>query len=210
TSLGFSPPADLDVEAALRKVKARMDQPDVQSLSHRRVERGFYSWRSVALRAAAVVALLLGGALVWRLTQSRTAPAVAARVYTTPVGKTDSVRLDDGSLAVLAPSTTLEVAAGYGDDSRSMELRGQALFDVVHDNQRPFTVQAGNALIQDLGTTFTIRSDDEDGVHVLVTAGSVILQGRDDPKQGTAKPAKPKADTRREEGGVILKAGERG
>jgi transmembrane sensor len=152
------------------------------------------------------VALLLGATLVWRVTQTRTTPVVAARVYTTPVGRTDSVRFTDGSRAVLAPGTTLEVAAGYGGEIRSMELRGQALFDVVHDEKRPFTVGAGGALIEDLGTTFSVRSDDEDGVHVRVTSGSVLLQGRDDPKQGTAK---PKPQTRKDEG-VVLRAGERG
>ncbi len=76
---------------------------------------------------------------------------------------------------VLGPGSRLLVPAGYGANARSVELEGQALFDVRHDASRPFRVGVGAAEIEDLGTTFTVRTD-ADGVEVVVSAGSVRLQ----------------------------------
>jgi transmembrane sensor len=69
----------------------------------------------------------------------------------------------------------LVVAAGYGDASRSVELRGEALFDVVHDAERPFSVRAGGAEIHDLGTAFTVSTDPGAAVRVAVTKGRVSI-----------------------------------
>lgn len=190
-------PADLDVEAALRKVRARLDEPDVLSLAQaaRTRERMRPRWRTLSVRIAAGVALLLGAAVIWRtaIEDGTTAPTIAARTFETSTGEVDSLRLPDGSTAVLGPASRLTLAAGFGEADRSMELEGQALFDVTHDPDRPFVVRAGNASILDLGTTFTVRTEPE-GVHVVVTAGSVSLG----------------AVTAPADEAVILRAGDRG
>src|SRR5207302_547034 len=59
-------------------------------------------------------------------------------------------------------------------------------------------------LIQDLGTTFGVRNDGEEDVRVVVTSGSVLLQGTEKARQGTSKPARPSSV------GVVLKGGDRG
>jgi transmembrane sensor len=101
--------------------------------------------------------------------------AAAARTYTTAFGERDSVRLADGTLVLLGPRSELVVAGGYGERSRAVELRGEALFQVVHDEARPFSVRAGGAEIRDLGTTFVVSTDPGDGVRVVVTEGRVSL-----------------------------------
>ncbi len=187
----IDPGAQVDVESALRKVSARLRAPDVRELRPR-------TWRTMGLRAAAAVVLVAGAALVWRSASvpAGNTPAIAARTFSTPVGRTDSIRLDDGSLAVLGPASTLTVAAGYGNESRSLELTGVGLFDVVHDAQRPFRVQAGGTTIEDLGTTFTVRSEAGE-TSVIVTQGSVRVHA-----PVPVSEAQPKE-------GVVLKAGDR-
>jgi transmembrane sensor len=196
--LDFVLPADLDVEGALRHVSARLTQPDVRPLSGRKPvqEPVRLGWRTMGLRAAAVVALLLGAAVVWRAVRSGEpeAPVVAAQTFETSVGQTDSVHLSDGTVVLLGPDSRLTVAAGYGDALREVQLDGMALFDVRHEDARPFTVRAGQAVIVDLGTTFTVRSIAQEEVRVVVTSGSVRLQ----PAGGT------------EAAGVVLRAGDRG
>jgi transmembrane sensor len=68
---------------------------------------------------------------------------------------------------------------------REVSLQGEAYFDVKHDAARPFVVQAGDATIRDLGTTFTVRATGGQGVRVAVTSGSVSLA----PMQATANAA---------------------
>jgi transmembrane sensor len=145
------------------------------------------------LRAAAALALLVGGGLVWRLIGSDGSTR-NARVYRTAVGRSDSVVLRDGTHVLLGPGSELTLATGYGEVGRDVELRGEALFDVRHDDRRPFRVHAGSATVSDVGTTFAVRSDAGDEVHVVVTSGVVLLHAAGTPVDR----------------GVILKGGDRG
>lgn len=212
--VAYQPPPDLDVEAALHRVTDRLQEAaaapadtdaqleveraaphDVVPIRSRTRERPVLFRSTTIVRVAAAIALLLGGALLYRAVQDRQ-PAVAtaaAATYRTQVGQMDSLRLPDGTRVVLAPGSELRVPAGYGATSRTVALTGEALFDVIHHVERPFTVRAGAAVILDLGTTFSVRSRETDEVRVVVTVGSVLLR------------AEAAADS-----GVILRAGDRG
>ena len=179
-------PANLDVEAALRRVTERRDSADVIPIGSRRsvsqtparVRVPARRWQPFALPAAAAATLLIAGGLWWHSTQNAgyTNPSgAAAKTFATAIGQRDSVRLDDGTRVVLAPESRLTVAGGYGDKVREVELTGEAYFDVHHDAVRPFVVHAGGADIRDLGTTFTVRSTGDQGVRVAVTSGSVSV-----------------------------------
>ncbi len=184
-------PPGLDVEAALRRVTERHEAADVIAIGARRTGRPVAPvsaprnpsrhWPRFAIPVAAAAGLLLAAGLYWHST--RTAgytPASVAQVVATTVGQRDSVRLPDGTRVVLAPESQLTVMAGYGSNVREVELRGEAYFDVPHDEVRPFVVRAGPAAIRDLGTTFTVRTTNDHGVRVAVTSGLVSLA----PSQG--------------------------
>jgi transmembrane sensor len=190
-------PTDLDVDAALRKVRARFDEPAVLPLRRRTSaarERSVPIWRTTGFRIAAGVVLVLGAVAVWRAVSGPGPVPAAALALATRVGQVDSVRLPDGTGVILGPGSRLRLAAGYGETGRVAELSGEAVFDVRHDAGLPFTVRAGNATIRDLGTRFAVRSDDGENVHVAVTAGSVLLN------EAAAAESK----------GVVLRAGDRG
>jgi transmembrane sensor len=195
-SLAYTPPADLDVEGALARVHERMDEPVVRDLdSARAAPARRPPWRSRSLQiAAAIVLLLAANVLVQRLQRrGPAAPAVAARTFQTPIGQADTIQLADGSTVILAPGSRLEVGDGYGAAARNVALEGVAWFRVRHQQERPFTVRAGAALVTDLGTAFTVRADLAQPVLVAVTEGSVRLAANDAAA-----------------GGVILEAGQRG
>jgi transmembrane sensor len=159
----------VDVEAALKRVKSRFNEPRVIPLASPRTRPPL-----VFLLAAGIM-LLVGASLIWRTVRSTPAVSAPARDYATGIGELDSIPLADGSRVILGPASRLSVVAGYGDTFRALELEGEALFEVRHDASIPFTVRAGGAAIRDLGTTFTVRSDAE-GVEVVVVEGSVLLQ----------------------------------
>ncbi len=195
--LARAAPADLDIDAALRKVRTRFDEPAVLPLQPRMSasrERRVPIWRTTGFRIAASVVLVLGALAVWRAVSAPGPVPAAGLAFATRVGQVDSVRLPDGTAVILGPDSRLQLGAGYGDAGRTAELAGEAVFDVRHDAGRPFTVRAGNATIRDLGTRFAVRFDDGENVHVAVTAGSVLLN------------AATAAETR----GVVLRAGDRG
>ena len=185
----------IDVEAALQTVHARMTTaPDHATLT---LVRG-RSWRGrrsiVGITAVAAAAGVVAVLTVRRAPeQGRVAPA-PARAYATAVGQRDSVTLADGSRVMLGPDSRLTVPADYGVTTRTVALRGDGYFEVHHDSTMPFVVQAGNAVIQDIGTTFTIESDALDTTTVSVLTGRVRLRAR-----GSATTT-----------GAILRAGDRG
>jgi len=95
---------------------------------------------------------------------------VTGDIYETLVGERQKIVLSDGSTIFLDTHTTL--VADFTDDSRHISLeKGQARFNVAHDAQRPFTVNAGVGKITALGTAFIVRKTARD---VLVT----LIEGR--------------------------------
>lgn len=195
--------ADVDVEAALARVHARIHQPVDAPAARPRLtlERG--NGRAPRRRAgAAIVGLIAAGVVALVVTRTRERPAsaptlAAVHSYATRVGQRDSVRLADGSRVVLGPMSRLVVPAGFGASARSVQLTGDALFEVRHDAAKPFTVRSGQAVVTDVGTTFTIESDGgESGTStaVAVVSGSVSLRAA----------AAPAANA------VVLAAGDRG
>lgn len=171
-------PARLDVEAALARVHGRMDAPQTPVRPLRRPAPPSVAaprWRTPALRVAATVLLLLGALFAWQMLRGGD-PRNARQTYATTVGQRDSVRLPDGTRVLLGPGSELTLAAGYGDGARDVELRGEALFEVPHDDARPFTVHAGGARVRDIGTAFSVEADSGGGVRVVVTDGAVALR----------------------------------
>jgi transmembrane sensor len=177
----FTSPKELDVEAALKRVTDRFKEHPLHATPGRlspAQEQRRIGWRTIGLRVAAVVTLVVGATLVWQATQNGTnvEDVNSPRTFATAAGQTDSIQLADGSRVLLGPGSRLTVANGYGAGTREVELQGEALFDVLHDDARPFTVRTGGALVEDLGTTFTVRSDDAGAVRVVVSSGSVRLR----------------------------------
>jgi len=101
----------------------------------------------------------------------------SAQMVATGVGAIDSLRLPDGTIAVIGPLSSIKLASGYGTDRRDVEVHGDVYLEVVHDAAKPFTVIAEHARIQDIGTKFSVRTDADRGVVVSVAEGSVSLQG---------------------------------
>jgi transmembrane sensor len=179
-----TPDVDVDVDAALRSVRARMDDeavdavPGVRSIdSARRTKvpaRRDAGWMGTVLRIAAVLVLALGAGFLLRGRLGARDGLAEAQTYRTGTGERRTIDLPDGTRVLLGPGSSITVAAGYGGSARPVSLSGEALFEVKHDAARPFAVTAGAARIEDLGTRFTVRAA-EGGVRVVVTEGRVRL-----------------------------------
>ena len=199
-------PTNLDVEAALRRVKARSNETTGRPLEFRRPlvdARREVRWRVPlpAIAAAALFAIGLAGYFTMRTRRIELPPPLLARMIATGVGALDSLRLPDGTRIVLGPLSSVRIAQGYGTTSREVDVSGDAYFEVVHDSSRPFIAHALHATVQDLGTKFAVRTDAAQGVAVSVSEGSVSLQGTN-PNGGAVAGAAG--------GAIVLKPGERG
>jgi transmembrane sensor len=94
--------------------------------------------------------------------------------HTTGTGELRSVNLPDGSVAHLDAGSA--IALDFTDRLRSVDLlRGRALFDVVKDASRPFTVAASRGNVTALGTRFVVHRWADD-VTVSVEESSVSVE----------------------------------
>ena len=190
------PLGPVDVPAAWTALAARLDaaapapppaapRPAPLASFPRRAPR-----RWTALRVAAAI-LVIGGA-TW-LVRSAGLPGRAAAVRATDhevatgTGQRAALRLDDGTQVVLGVKSALRWGPDFGGRAREVRLTGEALFTVAHDAERPFRVRTGDAVMEDLGTEFSVRGyPGDDRVLVAVRSGQVSLARAD---SVTASPA---------------------
>ena len=166
--------ATADVDRALAAVLVRRGGTVTPLAARRR-------WRMLAMRAAAAVVVMAGGAYLLRSTAAHDESAAAprSRVYTTGVGALDSLRLPDGTRVVLGPGSTLRIdTSSYRAPLRAVALRGQALFEVVHDATHPFVVRTAMTELRDVGTRFGVESVPGSATRVTVTEGAVAITAR--------------------------------
>jgi transmembrane sensor len=119
-----------------------------------------------ALLGWGVAAALVGAIGLAAIQRNDDSYAVA-----TGAGERRTVALADGSRIDLNGATRLVLDR---DDPRFARLEeGEALFTVVHDEARPFRVETGEALLQDLGTVFNVVHGKDGAIEVEVAEGAV-------------------------------------
>lgn len=122
--------------------------------------------------AASVLAVALGLGLFSGLNQ----PTSYSAEFSTALGERRHVALPDGSLIDLNSRSRLQVR--YEKGRRTIELTaGEAMFNVAHDRDRPFVVEAGSGRVTVTGTRFDVRRGASD-TRVVVEQGTVQVQGR--------------------------------
>jgi transmembrane sensor len=93
--------------------------------------------------------------------------------YTTDIGEQRTIALTDGSSVELNAQTKIRIA--YTDNQRTIQLlRGQALFKVAKDPQRPFIVDTKTTQIRAVGTQFDVYKKST-GIQVTVVEGRVAV-----------------------------------
>lgn len=125
-----------------------------------------FRWNRRAVLAAGLAGLSAGIA-GWLALRPQT------ESYRTEVGEMRRIALSDGSTLVL--NTDSEVRIQFEAARRNVQLlRGEGLFDVAHDPQRPFIVLTENVRVRAIGTVFAVRLRGET-VNVTVSEGVVEL-----------------------------------
>ena len=96
------------------------------------------------------------------------------QTYATGKGQHQRVTLADGSVVDLNAETRLSVS--FSGKARQVTLGdGEAIFDVVHDASRPFTVAASSHTVRVVGTQFDVRNRRGD-LSITVARGKVQVR----------------------------------
>ena len=116
-------------------------------------------------------------------------PGTVEMMATTTI-KTET--LSDGTTITLNRNSTFKYPKKFTKDVRTVELTGDAYFEVEHNKNQPFIIESQNIEIEVLGTSFYVDShEDNSTVEVVVNSGGVALRSD-------------------KENQIILKAGDKG
>lgn len=128
------------------------------------------------LRIAAAIALLVITSFV--IQQFLKSPKILSFQTTTEIKTVD---LPDGSKVTLGRFSSLAFDADGSTNIRSVILTGNAFFEVIKDEKKPFRIQSQGIEINVLGTSFLVDSrENSDRVQVMVESGSVAVRSAKD------------------------------
>jgi transmembrane sensor len=181
----------LDTHALLWSEAARANFPPTTSSSANPVEpngqpftwgtttpvltwlRAAKHWHLAGLFALGVV-LLLWGTPIRSFIESQGKPQAMLTSMTTDIGQHVEVPLSDGSRVHLNTASTMQVA--YSKERRRVVLdKGEGLFDVAKDAQRPFEVIAGAVIVRAIGTRFSVLRLPDGRADITVFEGVVEI-----------------------------------
>jgi ferric-dicitrate binding protein FerR (iron transport regulator) len=145
-------------------------------LGHRKSSGLFKPWMKVA---ASLLLFLAAGTALYYTWKGSGMPEPVYAERSVPAGKKVRLILSDGTTIFLNGSSSIRYPEKFGSENREVTLiEGEAFFDVVHDEKRPFIVNSTSTSITVLGTAFNVRSyKDMSDTKVAVYRGKVSVQG---------------------------------
>ncbi|MDR1119803.1 MAG: FecR domain-containing protein [Dysgonamonadaceae bacterium] len=98
-------------------------------------------------------------------------------IYLTENNKTNFT-LTDGTKIYLNKNSKLVYTNRYNETNRSVKMEGEAYFEVRHNPEKPFVVEAGDARIKVTGTSFNVKMDERADIRTTLTEGSIRFEMR--------------------------------
>jgi transmembrane sensor len=166
---------EIDVDKAWNSVFARMQADGIEY--QEKTLKADYAFRSV-LRIAALAAIIIGfGVLsIWLASPDFLSKKIT--VATNIDQKNVKIELPDGSSVYLNRNSEFSYRTNFGKKGRNVTLTGEAFFEIAPDKSKPFIIDAGNAKVRVVGTSFNVISkNNESAVEVFVKTGIVELSG---------------------------------
>lgn len=182
--------SELNLEKDWTRVSGRLRRSPEERrarIRHYRKLRKRQQFYSNLLKVAALVLVAFtSGFLTLRYAPQPVVDEVYQPVFSeiaTNAAERANIELSDGSKVTLNAASKLIMPDRFRSDKREVELIGQAFFDVKQDRSRPFYIKSGNAVVEVVGTSFDVRSyQNESEIRVAVKTGTVELRSVDDPE----------------------------
>ena len=185
-------PVAVDTSLAWAKMSDKVDQYEKEKAADKSRTISLNSrlaWISTS--AAAILIVIFG---IYQLLKK---PDIAVQnVLLASVENVLHDTLPDGSQIALNTNSQITYPEQFSENERRVILEGEAFFNVEHNPEQPFIIEAGDAFIKVLGTSFNIKAYENSELEVIVTDGLVQLFTVDTETMDTSA--------------ILLKAGEKG
>jgi transmembrane sensor len=142
----------------------------------------------LASQGSTQVVKLAGGELAYRTAGAGAGPTAGIGQTTvfyneiaTPRGGFYRLILPDGSKVWLDAASSLRYPTAFEGKERSVELTGEAYFEIAPKTDQPFLITAQGMTVQVLGTEFNLMAySDEDAIRTTLVSGSLrVVRGND-------------------------------
>ncbi|RFM27824.1 FecR family protein [Deminuibacter soli] len=144
-----------------------------------------HTMKWLRMAAAAVLLAAMGILLLWQ--QKAPAPVAVKPVTQQQPGmaalqnssdKPQRFTMPDGSMVELAPNSIISFEKNFTGNTRTVQLTGKALFNVISNADKPFSVHAGNLVTTVLGTAFSIAAFPESKlITIQLLTGKIVVTG---------------------------------
>ena len=137
--------------------------------------------RKGLIKSAAVFTLILGLSslflfLDWNESSTQEIQTVEWLTFEAPAGVKSSISLEDGSKVHLNSGSKISYPKNFPEGIRTIQLEGEAFFEVAKDSLRPFKVNSGHLITTALGTSFNIKAYPHQSVAVSLITGKVKVE----------------------------------
>jgi transmembrane sensor len=128
------------------------------------------------LWASAIAASLITAVFLLKdiNTENVSRKANAQNIVSTKRGSKSKIELPDGTQVWLNADSRITYNENFHGSQREVSLSGEAFFDVVRDESRPFIIHTSTIDVKVLGTAFNVRSyDNEKNTETSLIRGSI-------------------------------------
>lgn len=159
---------EFDSDAAWLKMKSRLQSAEgTIPLQSRRTSNNLV-WRV----AASIIVVLGIGLFAYQMinvSRNKSMEVVSQK-------ETKSDTLPDGSGVFLNKKTELAYTYDRKEKSHVVKLKGEAYFNIQHEDDKKFIIDAAGVFIRDIGTSFNVKAYPEDNtVEVVVEEGKIMF-----------------------------------
>jgi ferric-dicitrate binding protein FerR (iron transport regulator) len=159
----------VDMLSAWEKINSRVGEPKASTVNAKRFHINRYVWIPAAAAALALLLLLP----VFRT--NHTQIIKDEKLVSENTSTERQIILPDGTSVTLNRNAKLVYSKQFAaNDTRQVELSGEAFFEVKHDASHPFIITAAGAKVKVLGTSFNVKTfENEKRIEVVVSTGKV-------------------------------------
>jgi transmembrane sensor len=155
--------ADIDVDVAWQNINSKSHITVKNRTKYLLTKSYEYSLR--------VAAILLIGLLSWYLTSNINYQKISNSGSSVCV-----LSLKDGSQVTLNKDSKLKYPKFFKGRSREVYLEGEAFFNITKNPQKPFIIKTATTQIKVVGTSFSVNTNCNGNVEVIVNSGIVSFK----------------------------------
>ncbi|WP_316820817.1 FecR family protein [Pedobacter gandavensis] len=142
----------------------------------KRIKLGSSSSGTLAKEAGVTITKTANGELIYELTQPVAGAPNKINILSTSNGESYRLRLPDQTEVWLNAASQLKYPVSFTkDQSRQVELIGEAYFQVAKDKNHPFVLKTQEQKITVLGTAFNVKGYVNEPIKTTLVEGSVAV-----------------------------------